>query len=362
MATHGIVIDPVTGGIRPVETVTGAAIAIMAQCSELDDDDLALVSAGSETSDIAAIDDGTGTVQEQVDVIRRQGSSAPIVVLAVPALGPTSSAATFTGVFRFLQAQAELGVKPRLLAQGLAVGVHDDLIAVADRLRAIAFLDGPNTDSAAAITEVGGLAGARAHYSDPAVLGSDGNTVGSSVYYAAVTSRVNFWEVASNKPIDGLRGVDKLTRTVSFEMGDANSQAQLLSDEKINTLIRKNGWRLWGGLSLASDSLYKYINAARVDDVIQESIQEAFLWAVDQSLTSSLVDTVVDSVNAFLAGLVARGAILGGECWVNKDLTDATAVANGEAYFDYNFMPPPPAHTITFRPSITNTYAASVTG
>jgi phage tail sheath protein FI len=145
-------------------------------------------------------------------------------------------------------------------------------------------------------------------------------------------------------------------------MGDANSQAQLLNNAKINTLVRKNGWRLWGGLSCATDANYKFINVIRTEDVIAESIQAAFLWAVDKGLTATFVADVVDSVQAFLDTLTARGAILGGQAWANKDLNTVTSLQAGNLFVDYTFNPVPPAHSITFRSQITNTYLATVLG
>lgn len=359
MPTHGITVDRVSGGVRPVDTIEGAAIGIMADCSILTEGGLAVV---RTTADLDAIDDGTGTVGPIINMIRKNGSNAPIVVLSVGTGSVTSNAGTFTGVYRFLQAEAETGVKPKILAQGLAAGTQTDLIAVAGRLKAVAYLDGPNSTDAAAITAAGTVSSSRGHFSDPAIIDEDDNVVGSSVMYAAVASIINFWEVPSNKPIDGVLGVKSLSRTVGFEMGDANSQAQLLNNAKINTLVRKNGWRLWGGLSLATDTNYKFINTIRTEDVIAESIQEAFLWAVDKGLTSTFVEDVVDTVQAFLNTLTARGAILGGKAWANPDLNTISSLQAGNLYVDYDFTPVPPAHAITFRSNITNTYLATILG
>lgn len=359
MATHGIVVDIVSGGVRPIDSLEGAAIGIPAQCSELTAGDLALV---RTDADLLAIDDGTNDagITPIVAMIRAQGNTAPIVVLAVASGAVTSSAATYTGAFRLLQAEAELGVKPTILAQALSGVTHSDMFSVANRLKAIAYIDGPNTNDAAALTAAAALSSSRGHFCDPAVVDQSDNVIGSSVLYAAIASNVSFWETPSNKPVDGVLGVKSLSRTVGFEMGDANSQANLLNEGKVNTLIRKSGWRLWGGLSLGTDPNYKFINVARTEDIIGQSIQAAFLYAVDKGLTKSVIEDITDTVQAFLDNLTARGAILGGKAWVNKDLNTTTSLQAGHLYVDYSFNPVPPLYSLHFRSTITNTYLASL--
>jgi hypothetical protein len=355
------VIDKVTGGIRPIDTIDGAAIGIMAICSELNADDMRLL---RTPADVTAADDGTGTLTAIMDAIRMH-SSAPVVVVAYEeATDPedpdiVSSASTYTGVYRFLKAEAELGVRPRLLAQALAPNIEDDLVAAATRLLATAYIDGPNTNDAAAISGVGDLSSERAQYCDPAFVNSTSKVIGSSVLWAAIASTLNFWESASNKTV---LGIDHLSRSIGFTMGDASSQAQTLNDAKVNTIIRKSGYRLWGGLSTATDPMFKFLSVARTDDVIAESIQEAFLWAVDMGITKTFVEDVVDSVNAFLRDLTARGAIIGGSAWVNKELNSATSLAAGNLFVDYDFTPIYPAYSITMRRHLTNSYLATIFG
>lgn len=358
MAAHGVTIDRLTGGIRPVETVEGAAIGVMASATELAEGNLRLI---TSTTDMETIDDGTGTITPIVNAIRRH-SQAPIVLNVVGPLNladASGSASTFTMAYRFLQAEAELGVRPRILAQALVGDVQSDLIAVGTRLLAQVFLDGPNTTDALAITGVGSVTSQRAGYSDPAFIDDNDDVIGSSVVYAAIGSTLNFWEAVSNKPV---LGVKALSRPISFAMGDTSSQAHLLNTAKINTIVRKNGWRLWGGLSTSADAQFKFLSVARTDDVIAESIQEAFLWAVDMGITKTFVDDVVESVRGFLRDLQARGAILGGDAWADKSLNSPTSIMLGNLYIDYRFTPVYPAHAIVMRRHITSEYLTTLFG
>ncbi len=354
MGIHGIKVDRLTGRARSVETAEGAPIGLLAYASELDKGAIALM---RSPSDVRAVDDGTGSVGPYVSAIWKHTTS-PVVVVGIDEAdltgpGAAGSAAEMTGAFRFLQAESETGVRPRLFPQCLVPGIQSDLIAVADRMLGVALLDGPNTSDAAAITMAGGLSSARALLSDPATIDSAGKVVAGSALTAAVAASRDFWLPLSNQP---LLGVEKLSRPVGFAMGDPTSQAQTLNDAKVCTIIRQDGFRLWGGLSLSPDPQFKFINVGRTDDMIAEALQDSFLWAVDKGLTTTFVEDVVESVEAFLRTLKARGAIIGGKAWADPNLNTPATVQAGELYIDYEFTPVYPAHSITFRRHLTTAY------
>jgi phage tail sheath protein FI len=311
---------------------------------------------------VTAADDGTGTLVPIMDAIRLH-TTAPVIVVALDALtlaNAVGSAATFTHAFRFLQAEAELGVKPAILAQCLVGEVESDLIAIGNKLAAHVYLDGPNTTDAAAIAAVATAASQRVAFCDPAFENANADVIGLSVLHAAVASTLNFWETVSNKVV---LGVEKTSRSIGWAMGDATSQAQLLNNAKISTLIRSNsGWRLWGGLSTSADAQFKFHSVSRTDDVIAQSIQAAFIWAVDAGITKTFVEDVVESVKAFLRGLKAQGAIIDGTAWADKDLNTPTSIAAGNLFIDYDFTPIYPAFSITMRRHLTNEYLTQIFG
>jgi phage tail sheath protein FI len=350
LAVHGIKIDRLTGGVRPVETAEGAPIGILAFASGLDRNEIALV---RTPADATALDDGTGTLRQNVSAIWKHTTS-PVVVVGITAAeladGVDSDAAAMTGVYRLLQAEAETGVRPRLFPQAMVPDVRSDLIVVANRMLGLALLDGPNTTDAAAIQLAGSLSSPRATLCDPATIDSAGKVIGGSVLMAAIAASRDFWLPLSNEPV---LEVERLSRPIGFTMGDATSQAQTLNDAKVCTIIRQDGFRLWGGLSLSADPQFKFVNVTRTDDMIAEAIQSSFLWAVDKGITRTFVEDVVESVNAFLRTLRARGAIIGGSAAANPELNSPTSVQNGELFIDYEFTPVYPAHSITFRRTIT---------
>jgi hypothetical protein len=94
--------------------------------------------------------------------------------------------------------------------------------------------------------------------------------------------------------------------------------------------------------------------------MIDLSIQRAHRWACDKGITRGYFDDVTSSVNAYLRDLEARGAIVGGKCWVDPDFNNAQQIAAGHATFSYEFTPTYPAERVTFRSSITDAFITNL--
>jgi phage tail sheath protein FI len=93
--------------------------------------------------------------------------------------------------------------------------------------------------------------------------------------------------------------------------------------------------------------------------MINESVQQAHLWAVDRCINRTYLQDVREGVNAYIRTLVARGAILGGTCWVNPELNTPADISDGHVTFDFDFTPCYPAERVTFRSILTNGYITS---
>ena len=270
---------------------------------------------------------------------------------------------------KFVEAESVTGSKPRILiAPGYtghvtravpngpptAAPVTTGLIATAERMRAVIVADGPNTTQADALAYRGLLSSRRVYVVDPGVRVTqpDGTVVNApaSARVAGLIVRNDrergYWSSPSNRVILGIAGT---SRTVDFTLGDENSQANLLNADEVATIIRFDGYRLWGNRTTSNDPKWVFLGVVRTADVINESLLRAHLWAVDRNLTKTYVEDVVESVNDFLRRLIAQGAILSGRCWADPARnTDAESNA-GRVYFDFEFDPPSPAERITFR-------------
>jgi phage tail sheath protein FI len=235
-----------------------------------------------------------------------------------------------------------------------------ELLGIAQRLRAVIIADGPNTTDAAAIQIADDFGSDRIYVIDPWVL-RDGASVPASPAVAGLINKVDnergFWWSPSNNEIAGIEGT---SRAIDFTLGDYTSRANLLNEAKIATIVREQGFRLWGNRSLAMDPKYAFLSVRRTADMINESILRGHLWAVDRCITATYLEEVMESVRGYLRNLKARGAILGGDVWVDPELNSPTNIANGQVFIDFSFTPPYPAERVTFRSHLVNDYVVDL--
>jgi phage tail sheath protein FI len=238
--------------------------------------------------------------------------------------------------------------------------VVSELLSIADRLRAVIIADGPNTTDAAAIQTADDFGSRRVYMVDPWVV-VGGVTQPASPAVAGIINRTDnelgFWWSPSNKEV---YGIEATARAIDFALGDTNSRANLLNEQNVATIIREGGFRLWGNRTLSTDPLYAFLSVQRTADMINESILRGHLWAVDRCITATYLEEVMESVRGYLRTLKARGAILGGDVWVDPEQNTPTSIANGQVVFDFEFTPPYPAERVTFRSHLVNTYVVDL--
>lgn len=264
---------------------------------------------------------------------------------------PTIGAPPAGGVQAVAGTPTKGTVRSRILAE---------LLGIAQRLRAVIVADGPNTTDAAAIQMNDDFGSDRIFVVDPWVL-RDGQAVPSSSAVAGLINKVDnergFWWSPSNNEINGIQGT---ARAIDFALGDYTSRANLLNEQKIATIIREQGFRLWGNRTLSMDPKYAFLSVRRTADMINESILRGHLWAVDRCITATYLEEVQESVREYLRSLKARGAILGGDVWVDPELNTPTSISSGQVVFDFEFTPPFPAERVTFRSHLVNTYVVDL--
>jgi phage tail sheath protein FI len=235
-----------------------------------------------------------------------------------------------------------------------------EMVGIAQRLGAVIVADGPSTTDSAVIEVAGDFGSDRIFVVDPWVL-RDGAAFPASPAVAGLINRVDnergFWWSPSNNEIAGIEGT---ARAIDFQLGDYNSRANLLNEQKIAVIIREQGFRLWGNRSLASDPKYAFLSVRRTADMVNESIKRGHLWAVDRCITATYLEEVQESVREYLRSLKARNAILGGDVWVDPELNTPASISAGQVVFDYEFTPPTPAERVTFRSHLVNSYVVEL--
>ncbi|MEX0304345.1 MAG: phage tail sheath subtilisin-like domain-containing protein [Leisingera sp.] len=396
---HGVEVIEIDTGPRPIRTIRTGVIGIVGTAPQADADAFPLntpvLVAGSRTEaaklDTTADGTGGGTLPGALDgifdqigavgvVVRGEDGADEAATLANVIGGVNSGDGQFEGVHALAGAESVVGFAPRILcAPGwthqrpedsgnpgtyLANPVVAELEGIADRMGAMVIADGPNTTDAAAQTYAAdwGTTG-RIYVVDPwvKVAATDGSIVDepASARVAGVIARTDndkgFWKSPSNEGITGIVGT---SRPVDFKLGDQSSRANLLNENNVTTIIRQDGFRLWGNRVPTADPKWQFISVRRTADVLNDSIQRAHLWAVDRAITKTYIEEVAEGVNGYIAGLVAQGALLGGRCWGDPDLNTAASIQNGQVWFNFDFTPPYPAERVTFRSHLTNDYIA----
>lgn len=396
---HGVEVVEIDNGPRPIRTVKSSVIGCIGTAPDAKEDDFPLntpvLIAGSRVE--AARLGSSGTLPAAVDGIFDQIGAMIVVVRVAEGEGDTPEerhAATMTnilggvdadtgqylGVHAFLAARSTIRVTPRILiapgfthqrpvdpddaARQLSNPVLAELIGIAERLRAVIVADGPSSNDAAAIVHRKDYGSARIYVVDPWVKVMRGGAIVAeppSARVAGLMAKIDndrgFWWSPSNNVINGILGT---SRPVDFALGDPNARANYLNENDVATIIQEDGYRLWGNRTCADDPLWHFLSVRRTADMINESLLQAHLWAVDRNITKTYVEDVTESVNAYLRHLTALGAILGGRCWPDPDLNTPASVQSGRIYFNFDFTPPYPAEHIIFRSHLVNDYIVEV--
>lgn len=384
---HGIENQTVDDGSRPITTVRSSTIGLVGTAPDADPLIFPLntpvLIAGSRTE--AAKLGLTGTLPDAIDsvfdqvgavviVVRVEESTTALETLANVLGGVDANSGQYEGVHAFIAAENITGFVPKILiapgfthtrATETANAVVAELSGIADRLKAVIIADGPNTNDADAIAYAGDFGSKRIYVVDPKSkkTGTDGKTITSwsSAHVAGLIAKSDnergWWWSPSNQNINGITGT---ARAIDFAMGDTSSRTNLLNEKKVNTIIRQNGYRLWGNRTLSSDSKWQFLCVVRTADMIDESLKAAHLWAVDRGITKNYVSDVVEGVNSYLRYLKNIGAIIGGQCWADPDLNAADVIKSGKVYFDFDFTPVYPAEHIVFRSHLVDDYIKDI--
>jgi len=380
---HGVRVVESNDGTRPISTAASAVIGVVGTAPQADATAFPLntptLIAGSRKE--AAKLGATGTLPQAMDAILDQGGAVVVVIrVAESAVSATQTAnviggvdavtGDYTGLQALLAAQSVVGFQPRILvAPGFSnqLAIATEMVSLANKLRAFCYLDGPNTNDADAQNYVASIGSKRAMVIDPWVKAFDTLSASevvrpSSAVVAGLRAKTDtekgFWWSMSNQNILGITGT---VRAIDFKMGDITSRANLLNKNHVTTIIRENGFRMWGSRTTdKQDAKWAFEPVVRTGDLIADSIQEGLAWAVDRPINAKFLEDVATSVNNYIRHLVKMGALIGGECWVDPDLNSPDQLSQGKAYFKYDFTAPAPAEHIEITSVNVSDYYAAI--
>lgn len=379
---HGVEVVQIDTGTRPIQTVRSAVIGLIGTAPAADASKFPIntpVLIAGKRADAAGLG-ATGTLAAAVDDIFDQ-VGAMIVVVRVEegaddaatlsnVIGGTDDVTGMPeGVQALLAAESVVKVAPRILvAPGFSQNqaLVTEMIAVAEKLRAVVVVDGPNSTDAEAITYREKFGSDRVWLIDPWVKVWDTSTSTEIIRPASARAagviaksdaKRGFWHSPSNRLMNGITG---LARPIDFTFGDATSRANLLNEKQVTTIIQRDGYRVWGNRTLSADPKWAFLKRRRVADMVNESILQAHFWAVDRNITRDYMENVIEGVKAYGRHLVNVGALVGFDCWADPDLNTPEELEAGRIYFNYDWVETPTAEHITFRSMINNGYLTEV--
>lgn len=229
------------------------------------------------------------------------------------------------------------------------------MASIVDRLRAVAFLDGPGTNYADAVAYRQDYGSQRVSIVDPGVLAWNLETSAyvnkpASAYAAGIQARVDeekgFWYSFSNELIQGIGGPG---RPVDFMVNDRDCEANMLNAAQVTTIIHDDGFRFWGLRNTGNDPLWAQLSVRRTADMVYESLERAERSRLDKPFSYQLLNGIAGDVNAYLRLLRSRGALIGGKCWIDPTVNTPAAFASGNLTVDFDLEPPACLEHLQFR-------------
>jgi len=132
------------------------------------------------------------------------------------------------------------------------------------------------------------------------------------------------------------------------------SQANYLNSQGIATALNfSNGWCFWGNCTglypSSTDVKDVFISVRRMFNWLANNLILSYFQKVDNPMNRRLIDNLVNSINLYMNGLAAKGAVLPGS---HVEFTEAenptTDLLNGKIKFHIYYTPPIPAQDINF--------------
>ena len=376
---HGVRVEEVNTGTRPIRTIATSIIGLVATASDADatafpentpvlltNVQAGIAKAGTQGTLRTALQSIADQVNTMVVVVRVPTAVLPADQSAA-VIGTTTAEGKYTGLKALLTAKTALGVKPRIIgAPGLDdAAVTAELVIIAQKLRGFAYAyawDCATKEEVVAYSETFGARELMLIW--PQFLKFDtttsANVAVSPVAIAMglrayIDKTVGWHKTLSNIPVNGVIGIDK---DVFWDLQDPDTDAGYLNSNDITTLINEGGFRFWGSRTCSADPLFAFENYTRTAQILADTIAEAHMWAVDKPMHPSLVNDIIEGINAKFRELKNGGYIIDATAWYDETANSVEQLKAGKLRISYDYTPVPPLEDLGFIQRITDSYLA----
>ena len=170
-------------------------------------------------------------------------------------------------------------------------------------------------------------------------------------------------ESPSNKTLQIDRACLADGTTVLLDLNQAN---YLNSNGIVTALNFIGGYVLWGNETACypadTDVKNYFISVSRMFGWVANSLVLSYWNKIDKKMTRRLIDSIVDSVNIWLNGLVNEEKLLGGRVEFLEEENSQTALMAGKAVFHIYLTPPSPMKECEFVLEYDAEYVSSALG
>jgi phage tail sheath protein FI len=385
---HGITLTESISGTRTISTRSSAIIGLIGTSTAIAPENQAAIDAAFPldtpvlftSAAVAAGKAGSGgTLKAALTAI--DDIVTPTIIVVRVAVGEDAQAqdaavigatdgATYTGMQALLKAEAQTGYRPRILgAPGLdSEAVTTKLAILAKKLRGFAYaraIGATNAEARAYRADFGSRELMLIWPDSSASV--TGDAIARAMGLRAWLDETTGWhKTISNVTVPGITTV---TQDVHYDLLDNDTDAGLLNDADITTIIRTTaGYRFWGNRTCAGDdqTQFAFESATRTSYALQDVIAATFTPFFDQTMTVGLVKDLLETVNAQFRKYTLRGWIMGAQAFFDADANTSGELAAGRPNFRLQFTPCAPMENPQVNLVITDTYysgfAHSVTG
>lgn len=385
---HGVNIIEVNEGTRIISTVSTAVIGVVCTASDADDKVFpldtpvlvtnvhnALGAAGKKGTLAPTLQAIAGQAQPVTIVVRVNegtGKDKQAIFASTIAnlIGRTDENCNYTGMKALLAAEAVTGVKPRILAvPGWdPPAVATALAAICQQLRAFGYISAWGCKTVAECLNYRNNFNQRelmliwpdflAWNSALAATATLPATAYALGLRAKIDQQQGWHKTLSNVGVNEVTGI---SAAVFWDLQATGTDADILNQAGITTLIRKTGFRFWGNRTCTDDPLFLFENYTRTAQVLADTIANAHLWAMDKPITATLIRDITEGINAKFRELKSQGYIIDATCWLDTASNDKTTLEAGKLTLDYDYTPVPPLENLTLRQRITDKYLIDLT-
>jgi phage tail sheath protein FI len=374
--THGLTLTESSDSTVTVSLASMAKIGLIATSKAGPDDVAAEIDAAFPLNtpvlvtdvDAAAGKAGSlGTLKKALEAIGDQAS--PIVVVVRVAEGATSAETdanvigatdgnTYTGLQALLAAESLVGVRPRIIgAPGLdTLAVTTELVITAKKLRAMSYARAIGADVAAAVLYRDNFAARELMLIWPDTNAWAGDAVARALgLRARIDEEIGWHKTLSNVAMDGVLSI---TKDVHFDLLDASTDAGVLNDAPVTTIIRTDGHRFWGNRTTAGPEQPDFVfeSAVRTSFALQDVIATTMQPFIDQPITVGQIKNLLEKMNAAARALVTAGKIVGAKFFFDAAANTSDQLAVGKPTFRFQFTPCAPMENPTVVLVITDFY------